>query len=139
MARALLRTPRRSNHGDGSSRSSERPWPSTTPGGFRALPCPSRRPPDPAGLFGRLPFVATPGGGGQLTVARSATTAAEESPLSGRRGVGWEPDGRESELRSRNDTARRHRDGVAPEDPPGSGETAASPGASSEWRGEVSP
>jgi len=64
---------------------------------------------------------------------------AEESPLSGKHGVGREPDGRESELRSRHDTARRDGDGAASEAPPGYDETAASPGASSERRGEVFP
>ena len=62
--------------------------------------------------------------------------AAEESPLSGKHGVGWEPDGRESEQRSRNDTARWHHEGVAPEHPSGSGETADSPGASPNGRDE---
>ncbi len=66
-------------------------------------------------------------------------TAAEESPRSGRHGVGREPDGRESEPRSRNDTARWDGDGAAPEAPPGSGETADSPGASPDRREEESP
>ncbi len=66
-------------------------------------------------------------------------TAAEESPHFGERGVGWEPDGRESELRSRNDTARWDGDGVALEAPPGRDETAGSPEASSERRGDEFP
>jgi len=65
--------------------------------------------------------------------------AAEESPRSGKHGVGWEPDRRESELRSRNDTARWHGEGVASEDPSGTGETADSPGASPDGRDEPFP
>lgn len=55
---------------------------------------------------------------------------AEESPLSGSHGGGREPTEREREPRSRNDTARGHGEGDAPEDPSGYGETADSPGAS---------
>src|SRR5580658_613097 len=65
--------------------------------------------------------------------------AAEESPHFGEHGVGWEPDGRESELRSRNDTARWYGEGGAPEVPSGYGETAASPEASPDRRCEVFP
>jgi len=65
--------------------------------------------------------------------------AAEESPLSGKHGVGREPDRRESERRSRNDTARRDGEDEASEDPSGNGETAASPGASPERRDEEFP
>ena len=65
--------------------------------------------------------------------------AAEESPRSGKHGVGREPDGRESELRSRNDTARWDGEGGAPEIPSGYGETADSPGASPDRRDEPFP
>ena len=65
--------------------------------------------------------------------------AAEESPLSGKHGVGREPDRRESERRSRNDTARWDGEDGASEDPSGNGETAASPGASPERRDEEFP
>lgn len=66
-------------------------------------------------------------------------TAAEESPHFGRHGVGWEPDGRESELRSRNDTVRRDGEGVALETPLELGETADSPEASPNGRKEEPP
>lgn len=65
--------------------------------------------------------------------------AAEESPRSGKHGVGREPDRRESELRSRNDTVRWYGEGVALEDPPEYGETADSPGASPDGRYEAFP
>jgi len=64
---------------------------------------------------------------------------AEESPHFGEHGVGWEPDGRESELRSSNDTARWYGDGAAPEVPPGPDETAVSPEASPDRRCEEFP
>jgi hypothetical protein len=65
--------------------------------------------------------------------------AAEESPHFGERGVGREPDGRESELRSSHDTVRWYGEGVAPEVPLGYGETAVSPEASPDRRDEVFP
>ena len=64
---------------------------------------------------------------------------AEESPLSGNRGGGWEPAGREPEQRSRNDTARRYGEDAASEAPTGYGETADSPGASPSGRDEEIP
>jgi hypothetical protein len=70
---------------------------------------------------------------------RRQRRAAEESPHFGEHGVGWEPDGRESELRSSHDTARRYGEGVAPEVPPGSDETAVSPEASPDRRDEEFP
>src|ERR1700730_5507187 len=78
------------------------------------------------------------GGVEQLTVPAAACgPAAEESPQSGNPGGGPEPAGREPELRSRNDTVRRDGEDAASEAPPEHGETADSPGASSERRKEV--
>ena len=57
----------------------------------------------------------------------------------GKRGVGREPDGRESELRSRNDSARWDGEEVASEAPSGDDETADPPGASPERREEEFP